>query len=185
MNHQDSQYHLESTAHITNGCHAYKDLYIARHDRIVDIVSDAVHNIMPASAALYKHSRVLPDWFGSAGDVFANIPNTPDVVFVDTSHKQVLMLEVGCVFDLYMDQAFEEKYVKYQPLLETITSFGYTCRYSVLIFGSLGHVHKCTMRGLQITGLTRTRAKQTAKYCSVSAVIGSLAVWRRRCYVYP
>ena len=90
---------------------------------------------------MYKHSRVLPEWFGSAIDVFANIPNTPDVVFVDTSHKEVLILEVGCVFDLYMDQAFRDKYIKYQPLLDVITSFGYKCRYCILIFGSLGHVY--------------------------------------------
>ena len=160
-------------------------MYIARHDRIVDIVSDAVHNTMPASAVLYKNSRVLAEWFGSAGDVFSNIPNTPDIVYVDTNLKQVLMLEIGCVFDLYMDQAFQEKYMKYQPLLETITSLGYTCRYSVLIFGSLGHIFKCTMRGLQIAGLTRARAKQTAKYCSVSGIIGSPSVWTRRCYVCP
>ena len=185
LNHPDSQHHLESIAHITNGCHAYKQLYIARHDRIVDIVSDAVRNIMPASSVMFKHRRVLPEWFGSTCDVFALIPNTPDIVFVDTSHREVLMLEVGCVFDLYMDQAFQDKYVKYQPLLETITSLGYTCRYSVLILGSLGHVHKCTTRGLQIAGLSRSKAKQIAKYCSVSAIIGSLAVWRRRCYVYP
>ena len=95
------------------------------------------------------------------------------------------MVEVGCVFDLYMDQAFQEKYLKYQPLLQIITTFGYTCRYSVLIFGSLGHVHKCTTRGLRIAGMARKKTKQIAKYCSVSAIIGSLAVWRRRCYVYP
>ena len=69
LNHQDSQHHLESTAHITNGCHAYKHLYIARHDRIVDIVSDAVRSIVPASAVMYKHARVLPEWFGFTNDV--------------------------------------------------------------------------------------------------------------------
>ena len=185
LNHPDSQQHLESIAHITNGCHAYKHLYIARHDRIVDIVSDAVHNTVPSSAAMYKHTRVLPQWFGYASDIFANIPNTPDVVFVDTSHKEVLILEVGCTFDLYMDLAFRDKYLKYQPLLEVISSLGFKYRYCVLIFGSLGHVYKCTMRGLNIAGLSKRKAKQTAKYCSVSATIGSLAVWRRRCYVYP
>ena len=155
------------------------------HDRIVDIVSDAVHSIVPSSAAMYKHTRVSPEWFGLTSNVFANIPNTPDVVFVDTSHKEVLILEVGCVFDLYMDHAFQDKYIKYQPLLNVITSLGYKCRYCILIFGSLGHVYKCTMRGLKIAGLSKRKAKQTAKYCSVSAIIGSLAVWRRRCYVYP
>ena len=97
---------------------------------------------------------------------------------------EVLILEVGCVFDLYMDHAFQDKYLKYQPLLEVITSFGFKCRYCVLIFGSLGHVYKCTTRGLTIAGMSKRKAKQLAKYCSVSAIIGSLAVWRRRCYVF-
>ena len=112
-------------------------------------------------------------------------PNTPDVVFVDTSHKEVLILEVGCAFDLYMDQAFQDKYTKYQPLLDIITNMGYRCRFAILIFGSLGHVHKLTVSGLRISGMTKSKAKQLAKFCSVSAVLGSLSVWRRRCYVYP
>ena len=41
---------------------------------------------------------MLPEWFGFTNDVFDNIPNTPDVVFVDTNHKEVLTLEVGCAF---------------------------------------------------------------------------------------
>ncbi|KAI9541250.1 hypothetical protein NQZ68_032254 [Dissostichus eleginoides] len=163
----------------------FKNAAVARHDRIVDIVSDAVQNILPSSAAMYKHTRVLPEWFGFTNDVFANIPNTPDVVLVDTDHREVLILEVGCAFDLYMDQAFQDKYIKYQPLLDVITSFGYKCRYSILIFGSLGHVYKYTMIGLRIAGMSKRKAKPIVKYCSVSAIIGSLAVWRRRCYVFP
>lgn len=154
LNHQDSEQHLESTAHITNGCSAYKNLYIARHDRIVDIVSDAVRQILPSSAAMHKHSRVLPEWFNYTCDVFACIPNTPDVVYVDNSHKEVIILEVGCVFDLYMDQTFQDKYSKYQPLLEIITNFGYRCRLCVLIFGSLGHVDRLTISGLNIAGMS-------------------------------
>ena len=92
-------------------------------------VSDAVRKCMPSRAAMYKHSRVLPDWFGCACDVFAGIPNTPDIVFVDTSHREVLILEVGCAFDLCMDQAFQDKHSKYQPLLRIITDFGYRCRF--------------------------------------------------------
>ena len=151
-------------------------------------MSDAVRNYVPtvpSSAAMYKHSRVLPDWFSCEYDAFTNIPNTPDVVFVDTSHKEVLILEVGCVFDLYMDQAFQDKHAKYQPLLGIITNLGYRCRFAILIFGSLGHVHKLTMSGLRIAGMTKSNAKQLAKFCSVSAVIGSLSVWRRRCHLYP
>ena len=185
IHHHNSEQHLESTAHILNGCSAYKNAYIARHDRIVDLVSDAVRKCVPASGAMYKHARVLSNWFDCTNDVFANIPNTPDVVFVDNNHREVLILEVGCVFDVYMDQAFHDKHSKYQPLLRIITSLGYRCRFSVLIFGSLGHVHKLTTTGLTIAGMRKRSAKQLARYCSVSAVLGSLFVWRRRCHMYP
>lgn len=157
LNHQDSQDQLESVAHISNECHAYKNLHIAHHDRTVDIVSDAVHKVFPASVVRYKDTRVLPEWFVSAIDVFAHMPNTPDVVFVDTGHKEVLLQEV--VFDLNMEQAFQDKYLQNQLLLEAITSLGYTCRYCMLLVGSIRHVHKCC----------RTPCKKKKNICDVSS----------------
>ena len=38
-----------------------------------------------------------------------NIPNTPDVVFLARDRREVLLLEIGCVYDLYMDIAFNDK----------------------------------------------------------------------------
>lgn len=69
------------------------------------------------------------------------------------------MLELCCVFDLSRDQAFQGKYLKYQPLLEIITSLGYSCRCSVVILSSLGHVHKGTTKGLHIAVLSRSSCK--------------------------
>src|SRR4029434_6515045 len=39
--------------------------------------------VFPPNVSMYKHSRIMPDWFNSSDDVFCNIPNTPDVVFLD------------------------------------------------------------------------------------------------------
>jgi len=91
----------------------YKGLYTARHDRIVDLIASAIQDIFPKNMPMYKHSRVIPDWFNSSDDVFCNIPNTSDIVFMDTDRKEVLVLEIGCVYDLYMDTAFLEKMTKY------------------------------------------------------------------------
>src|SRR4029434_6042593 len=52
----------------------------------------------------------------------------------------------------------------------------YSCTVIALISGSLGHVHRMCVRGLQICGLSRKRAKHYTKYCSTSAVIGSLFI---------
>ncbi len=69
--------------------------------------------------------------------------------------------------------------------ISTIENLGYKCQFIVLVFGSLGHVHRLAVRGLWIGGLSKTRAKQLAKYCSISATIGSMFIWKRRCFLYP
>ena len=183
--HSNPNQHLESIAHIVNGCNKYKGLYTARHDRIVDLISSTVKGVFPPNVSMYKHSRIMPDWFNSSDDVFCNIPNTPDVVFLDKVKREVVVLEVACVYDLYMDIAFLDKLTKYQPIVAKMRDLGYTCKMVVLIFGSLGHVHKLSVSGLRLAGLSKRQSKQLAKFCSVSAAIGSLAVWRRRCFLYP
>lgn len=55
----------------------------------------------------------------------------------------------------------------------------------IFIFGRLSHVHKLVVRGLQIAGISKIKAKQLTKYCSISAIISSRSVWRRRCFLYP
>ena len=71
-----------------------------------------------------------------------DIPNTPDIVFINENRKTVTIFEIGCPFDLYMDTCFTSKLMKYQPLVERIMAMGYNCQLIVLVFGSLGHVHK-------------------------------------------
>src|SRR4029434_10093288 len=75
--HSNPNQHLESIAHIVNGCNKYKGLHTARHIRIVDLISSTVKGVFPPNVSMYKHSRIMPDWFNSSDDVFCNIPNTP------------------------------------------------------------------------------------------------------------
>ena len=176
-------------SHILNGCHAYKGLYICRHDRIVDLISKDITSIFRSSILLYKHSTVKPSMFSLCSDdsdVFSNIPaNTPDVVVVNENRREVFVLEVGCTFDHSLEEAFLTKMLKYQQLEQTISQLGYRCKLIVFIFGSLGHVHKLVVSSLQMAGLPKRRAKQLARYCSISAIIGSRSIWRRRCFLYP
>ena len=46
-------------------------------------------------------------------DVFTFIPNMPDIIVVGGGRREVLILEVGCSFDSYMEQAFTDKFLKY------------------------------------------------------------------------
>ncbi len=187
VHHGDDQI-AETMSHILNGCHAYKGLYISRHDRIVDLTLKDIVSILRSSILLCKHSAVKPSMFSlcSNDSVFSNITaNTPHVVVVNDNHKEVFILEVSCAFDDSLDEAFLTKVLKYQQLKQTSLQLGYKCKLLIFIFGSLGHVHRLVVRGLQMAGLSKRRAKQLARYCSVSAVIGGRSVWRRRCFLYP
>ena len=174
-------------AHILNGCHAYRGLYICRHDRIVDLIAESVSSTFRSpTPVIHKNTAVLPSMFNLCSDnsVLSDIiANTPDIVIIDENNREVFILEVGCTFDHSLEEAFTTKMLKYHLLEQTISRMGYSCKLLVYIFGSLGHVHKLVVRGFQIAGLSKRRAKQLARYCSVSAIIGSRAIWRRRCYL--
>ena len=116
--------------------------------------------------------------------VFSNWKATrPDIVIIDENNRNVFILEVGCCFDSCLEEAYK-KLVKYNPVVQQKSGLGYKSQYLVLIFGSLGHMHRLDIRGLRVVGFTKARVKQLAKYCSISSIIGSCHIWRRRC-VYP
>ena len=179
----------ETMSHILNGCYAYKGLYIARHDRIVDLIVKDISTHFSPLVKMYKHSCVKPSMFhlcNSNPGTFSHLSaNTPDVVVVNEESKEVFVLEMACTFDSSLEEAFMTKAIKYQPLLHTISELGYRCRLLVFIFGSLGHTHRLVIRGLQQLGMPKKGAKRLAKYCAVSAIIGSRRMWWRRCYLYP
>ena len=188
MHHGQEQV-IESMSHILNGCLFYKGLYISRHDRIVDIISEKLPSLFSPHVSIHVNCVVKQQMFSRCSremSVFSELSATrPDIVVIDEYNRDVFILEVGCCFDSCLEEAYLTKLVKYHPLVQTITSLGYKCQYLVLIFGSLGHVHRLVIRGLRIVGFTKARAKQIAKYCSISSIIGSRHIWRRRCCVYP
>ena len=75
-------------------------------------------------------------------------------------------------FDFSLEEAFLAKTLKYQPLKNEIENLGYNCKLLVFIFGSLGHVHRLVIRGLQMAGIPKPKAKTLAKFCSISVIIG-------------
>ena len=85
----------------------------------------------PVDLIAFTHSQRFPDWFQSSDYVFCNIPDTPDVVFLAKGCGN-LRDTVGCVFDLYMDIAFSDKLMKYQPILTNIRQLGYVCDVDVI-----------------------------------------------------
>ena len=69
-----------------NGCEAYRRLYAARHDRIVNLIATAVRDALPRDVPVHKQSCVMSDLSKQL---------IPDVVFVDDGQKEVTVLGIG------------------------------------------------------------------------------------------
>ena len=74
---------------------------------------------------------------------------------MDRGQREVLVIEVGCPYDLYMDHADNTELMKYQSLYQA------SCirnRYKATVtLGSLGHVHQQAARGPQLAGLPKSK----------------------------
>lgn len=81
-------------------------------------------------------------------------PNTPDIVILNESVKSVVLTEVCCCFNVYMDTCYSSTLLK---LMELILQLGYECRLIVLVSGGLGHVHENVVTGLQMSILSILR----------------------------
>ncbi len=56
--HHTTEQITETLPHILNGCHAYKGMHIARHDRIVDLIVKDISNHVSPLVRVYTHSCV-------------------------------------------------------------------------------------------------------------------------------
>ncbi len=56
--HHTTEQITETLPHILNGCHAYRGMHRARHDRIVDLIVKDISNHVSPLVRVYKHSCV-------------------------------------------------------------------------------------------------------------------------------
>ena len=90
-------------------------------------------------------------------------------------------IEISVPFDIHIQETYQAKFDKYYPLCLEVNQLGFKSKVIVLIIGSLGHVHSKFMSGLINIGINKKEAKMMAKFCSISAAIGSSKVWKTRC----
>ncbi len=155
-------------SHVLNGCTFYKKLYISRHDRIIDLLLEKLPHVCPSPVTIYTNRLLKPQMFAlNLNPTAFNELNAtkPDITIIDEDNRTVEIVEIGCCFDSYLEETYYDKLMKYQPLVQEITVMGYKCQYIVLVFGSLGHVHRLATRGLRMLGFPKMNAKNLLKYC--------------------
>ena len=168
-------YRLESMAHLLSSCSEFKDVYSARHNKIVNKLGQELESV---SVNLFVNKCI------STSLEELNLPRNllclkPDIV---TKHeKQIKILEVSCPYDLYLQNTFETKKSKYAPLKDAIESKGYQCDIMPFIVGSVGLVHSFCYVYLVQLGIPKRQAKGFCKWCSNSNIFFARNIWNTRC----
>ena len=119
--------------------------------------------------------------FDSENEQFTHPHTRPDICIIDKELQHVIITEISVPFDAHLDKCYNEKFLKYFPLTRELDEIGFRLTIVVLIIGSLGNVHSRFVSGLKKIGLKQSSAKYLAKYCSISAIIGSHKIWKQRC----
>ena len=170
------QHKTESTAHVLNGCYAFRNFYSARHNRIVDEIFKFIKPLM-RTYNCYK-DQFIDNIFTTIN--FDIINRRPDILVVDMKRKICIMVEITVCYDLYLKQAFEQKIARYNPLCDILIENGFKAKLVVLCFGSLGTIMENVWSGLKYFQPSKIGLKELLKWCSISCIIGSNYIWRHR-----
>ena len=155
-------------------------MYQERHNRIVDCLYSKICYANKESE-VFKDKVLKPSMFDSQLDSFNHIHKRPDIVLIDKVQRLVLITEVSVPYDCHISKCFQSKFDKYFPLAQEINNLGFRTEIIVLLIGSMGSIHTKFINGLMKNNLNRTESNCLARYCSISACIGSFRVWKKKC----
>ena len=178
----------DTVSHILNGCMPLKSYYIERHDRIVNLICSKISShIISDDAAILSDTFLKPCTFDntiSSDCTFTTSYNRPDITVIDHSSKNVKIIEISTPFDSHIDKCFASKSLKYTPLASEIDNLGFSTDVIVLIIGSLGSVHCRFVSGLLMCELPKHDVLYLTRYLSISSIIGSFRIWKKRCQLH-
>ena len=165
-----------------------KSYYIERHNRIVKLICAKINShVISDNVAILTDKFLKPSTFDNKINndcTFTTSCNRPDITVIDHSSKSVKIIEISTPFDAHIDKCFASKFLKYSPLASEIENLGFATDVIVLILGSLGSVHNRFVSGLLMCALPRQDALFLTRYLSISSIIGSFRIWKKRCQLH-
>jgi hypothetical protein len=171
----------DTVSHVMSSCISFRTMYIERHDRTVNHIATEVSKLPAYRDFIILNNKLVTPAIFNINHFADNIQcNKPDIFLVNHNLKLAFIIEVSHPFDAFIDICYKSKFDKYFPLCLAIQDLGYECKTIVLIIGALGIVHKHFVPGLKKLGFNNIVAKALARYISISSMIGSRRVWRRR-----
>ena len=114
-------YRLESISHVLNGCKEVKSNCSKRHDTILDkVVSKVKHHCN--EILVNKTIRGSFKEFTEESEHRSELNLKPDIVI--KGKTGVRIIDIVCLYDLYIDSAYTDKLKKYQCVKEFLGSLG-------------------------------------------------------------
>ena len=99
---------------------------------------------------------------------------------LDRIQRQCTIVEITVCYDLYLENAYQEKVRRYKELCDYLERNGFSVQLVVLCFGSLGCVKSDVWKGLRKFSQSKENITIVMKWCSISCIIGSNYIWRSR-----
>ena len=93
----------------------------------------------------------------------------------------MMIMDVACTYDLYIDNTYQEKIRKYKVVESLLNSKGFNCVIDSVIIGSLGSVHRKALGVLLDLEIKKLSGKGLLKLCSTSNIITAKQLWNLRC----
>ena len=173
-------YHIESTAHVLNGCQKLKNNYSKRHDRIVEKLGNDIksnENTVVINKTVTTALQELVIEFEDKEEELLHLQS--DIIMKE--ENRMIILDIACPYDLSPSELYEMKLNKYRNLQRDITEKSISCKVDAVVIRSLGTVHSNALKVLMDTGMSKTKAKGLLKWSSTSCIIGSWQIWNIRC----
>ena len=170
----------ESMAHVLNGCKQFQNYYSRRHNRIVSSIFNFLKQYCIDGFSI-QTEKMAETIFPEYRNNWQVIPHRkPDIVIVNKTNMECIIVEVTVPYDLYFNEAKNAKMLRYTPYCNLLEIFNYTTKLIVLCFGSLGTIDRDVRSGLGHFKPNAGKLKELMKWCSISAIIGSNYIWRSR-----
>ena len=105
----------------------------------------------------------------------------PDIVI--KTGNNILIIDVACPYDLYIENTYKHKINYYECLKKILTEACFEAKVEAIIIGSLGTVHNKALNVLTSQYMNKRKAKGLLKWCSTSNIISAKQLWNIRCHL--
>jgi hypothetical protein len=160
----------ENLGHVLNVCRSTMDLQLERHDRIQQLLLDAIPTV--------KFHRIDVD---RCCDPMASRGLRPDIVA--ENHDSIVVLDVTCPYvnsPTSLTVAAERKISKYEELCTNLCeASGKEVTFFPFVVGSLGSYYGGNKPAMDALGIPRKVQTSLRKSSVIAAINGSHKIWTR------